>query len=101
METNLVDETKMSSYIRTESPKLFAFLRDDIPGSIRDFCRRIKWQIQQNITGDTETVGFDVVWNRKGWCRLVDRSTQIPCTKWYSGSNYYFAIRELYSIVRK
>jgi len=112
MNANLtIDETKMSSYIRTESPKLYAhwvdgywvggFIRDDIPGNLRDFCRRIKWQIHQNVYGDTETVGFDVKWNDKGWCRLVDSTTQVPCTKWHSTSNYHLALKELYSIIKK
>jgi len=101
MKTNLIDETKMSSYIRTESTKLYAVIRDDVPGNLREFCRRIKWQVRQNVNGDTDIADFDIVWNDGGWCRIVDRITQIPCTKWYSGSNYYLAVKELYSIVKK
>jgi len=103
MKTDALDESKIASYIRTESTKLYIFLRKDIPGNLRDFCRRIKWQIRQNINEDTETAGFDVKWKSdKGepfGCRLVDRSTQIPCTKWHS--RYDLALKELYSIVEK
>lgn len=92
-----MDESKIAYYIRTESERLYVFLRDDISGNVQDFCRRVKQAIQRNLEEGTDTVGFDIIHDSKKGCRIVDRTTQIPCTDWHTG--YWEALCELRSIV--
>jgi len=45
-------------------------------------CHRIKANLEKNKTGEGECIGFDVIKDSKGRCRIVDSTTQVPMTKW-------------------
>lgn len=59
-------------------------------------CHRIKTNTdRKNKTGEGECIGFDVITNSKGQCRIVDSTTQIPIVPWHN--NYYEALQDLES----